>query len=362
MPQRILVRHLGNMGDHLFLISPLLAQLKKKYPQSHITLLTTWGYKDYRGRWGMRNQGGHNIALMMHNPHHDQLVHWHDQRLSLHGHICQEEGRRFPTWSRAYYEKSKEKFDKVIEADFGLRTNDHPLQRIYAAAKLPPSSYGWYEVFLSPKDRSVGAELAATWPRPRILFLEGLAGKTMRGWDSRKVIPLTYAIRQLYGVVPRWFGSAHAPRYHGRPITLRENIAYAAHADIAIGVMSGPLHFVAGVQVPTITLYGGQPLWRAAPSYYLNPHLSEQRRHHVTILGPTCDEPCFLKRDFPCKRMLPALQARCGFRSWAEPGMQNQKSCVAMIPVSQVVKILLARLSLLGYTPRRRINLDSLDN
>jgi hypothetical protein len=90
--KRFLIRHLGNMGDLVFFIPPVLETLKKKYPDCHITFVTAWGYKQKgwkltlaetnkkrrvarKAEWGQRNQGGFSIALMMTNPapSHD----WH---------------------------------------------------------------------------------------------------------------------------------------------------------------------------------------------------------------------------------------------------------------------------------------------
>src|SRR5689334_22073246 len=133
--REILVKHVGNMGDMIFFVPPVLASLKKHYPQCHITFVPAWGLKDKKGRWGKRNQGGFCIELMMTNPHIDQLVHYHATALALDGSICVEEGQHFPTWNKEYYERQKYSggYDAVYELDFGIGTEDNPMERMYQA-------------------------------------------------------------------------------------------------------------------------------------------------------------------------------------------------------------------------------------
>lgn len=347
-PQRILLKHVGNMGDHLFLVGPLLEVLARRYPNAEITLVAAWGYKDARGRWGERNQDGYCIALMKENPHINQLIHWHDRTRSLDGDICIEEGKRFPTWDAAWYEKEKQKYDLVLELDFGLTVFDNPLARVYEKAGFPEETYGYYPFYGSVSDREVGRATAEAFSRPRLLFLEGIDGESMRGWDPAKVQDLTKLLRQAAGIEPIWFGARYPKTYQGRPLTLRENIAFAGSCDLAVGVMGGPLHFAAAAGVPTICLYGGQPFHRAAPSYFLNPHIADPTKHHITIEGPTCDEPCFLKREIPCKNLTTEAARSSGFRNWQHPGRQHDKSCVATIPVETVLATIMENLKRRG--------------
>jgi hypothetical protein len=112
--KRFLIKHVGNMGDLIFVAPPILETLKRRYPNCHITFVTAWWFKKNlrtypfffkREYWGERNQSGFCIALMMTNPHIDQLVHYHSGKLSLEGKICREEGKSFPTWSKKYYQQ-----------------------------------------------------------------------------------------------------------------------------------------------------------------------------------------------------------------------------------------------------------------
>lgn len=343
-PRRILLKHIGNMGDHLFLVGPLLETLARRYPDADVTLVAAWGYKDRHGRWGERNQDGYCIALMMENPHIDHLVHWDDHRLSLDGNICREEGRHFPTWNPEWYAQEKREYDLVLELDFGLSVFDNPLERVYALAGLPGETFGMYPFYGSPQDWEIGRAVAGMHPGPRVVFLEGTDGKSMRGWDLEKVSALERIVGQAVGHAPLWFGAQHPRTHEGKRLTLRQNIAFAGSCDLAIGVMSGPMHFAAAAGVPTICLYGGQPLHRAAPSYFLNPQIADPLRRHLTIEGPTCDEPCFLKRAIPCKNLSAEEKASSGFRSWQEPGRQEDKSCVATIPVETVAAAISANL------------------
>lgn len=323
------------MGDHLFLVGPLLETLSKKYPEAEITLIAAWGYKDTKGKWGERNQDGFCISLMKENPHIHQLVHYHDTKLSLDGNICVEEGKHFPTWNKKYYEQEKVSYDLVAEVDFGLGIFDNPVKKVYESIGLN-ENYTNYPFYGSTSDWKIGTEVARQFPRPRVVFLEGLDGESMRGWDPEKTRLLEKRFKEELGIKPIWFGAKYPKEFEGRKLTLRENIAFAGSCDLAIGVMSGPMHFAAAAGVQTICLYGGQPLHRAAPSYFLNAYIEDPKKFHLTIEGPTCDKPCFLKREKPCKNLSKIERENSGFKNWQKPGNQFNKSCVAVIPVETV--------------------------
>ncbi|MEX0650094.1 MAG: glycosyltransferase family 9 protein [Candidatus Andersenbacteria bacterium] len=350
--KKFLIRHLGNMGDMLFFVSPVLETLKKKYPDSHITFVTAWGFKTTKRPfpfvskkefWGDRNQSGFCIALMMHNPHIDELVHWHDEDLSLEGMICAEEGRRFPTWNKSYYEKQKEsgKYDGVYELDFGIGYEDNPLDRMYEAIGMSGEMFSDYKIHLTEDDKAIAKAAMEQHSTPRIVLLEGLEGTTTRGWDPGKIPALEAAIKKNYGVKPIWFGGRYTPTFEGRPLTLRENIATLTFCDAAIGVMSGPLHFAAAVGCPTITLYGDQPLHRAAPAYFLNEYIHSPKKYHRTIMGPTnWNEIKFLKDDSTFVNLTPVEVKAQGYENWQNPGRQSTKSCLAVITVDEIMVVL----------------------
>lgn len=340
--KKILIRHLGNMGDHIFFIPPVLETLKHVHPGCHITLVTAWGYKDNKGRWGKRNQGGFCIHLMMTNPYLDELVHWHDTQLSLTGEICREEGRHFPTWNRQYYEEQKSggEYDGVFELDFGLGYEDNPMRKMYEAIGLPDETYSNYRLYFSDHDKEVAETVMHPHPRPRIVLLEGLESKSTRGWDPDKIPHLEQAIHSHYAASPLWFGGRFVSDYHGRPLTLRENIATLAFADVAIGVMSGPLHFAAAVGLPTLTLYADQPLHRAAPAFFLNSYIKDEVKKHRTLLGPAHTPYRFLKGDSPDLNLTPAEHALQKFRSWQDPGRQATKTGLAALAVDEVMAVL----------------------
>src|SRR5581483_3744791 len=194
--------------------------------------------------------------------------------------------------------------------------------------------------YLTESDRAVARWVMAEYPRPRIVLLEGLDGRTTRGWDPDKVPALTQAIRSTYGVYPVWFGAKHTPEYHGRPLTLRENIATLEGADVAIGVLSGPLHFAAAVGTPTITLYADQPIHRAAPAYFLNGAIADPKRRHRTLLGPQPSPFTLLKGEEAPKALTSAERSVQGYRSWVEPGRQSTKAAVAPLTVDEVMSVL----------------------
>ncbi|PIT98554.1 MAG: hypothetical protein COT71_00045 [Candidatus Andersenbacteria bacterium CG10_big_fil_rev_8_21_14_0_10_54_11] len=342
--KRFLLRHVGNMGDLVILAPPVLANLKQLYPDAHITFVTAWGYKD-NGRcragrnsnqgWGRRSMGGHGIHLMMTNPHIDQLVHWHDTKLSLTNNICREDGQTFPTWNSAYWEQEKKsgKYDRVIELDIGLTAEDNPLPALFTAAGLPPDSPMAYRLYFSERDREVAAAVMAAAPRPRLFFLETVAGLTTRSWDPDKVKQLEVAVEKYYGVPPLWFGAAHTPLYRGRPLTLRENIALLEHGDVGIGVLSGPLHFAVAAGLPTLTLYCDHTIERAAPAYFCG-------TQHRTLLGPSPDTLQLHKYLDNVPHLTPRELFVQNFISWQKPGRQATKSCLAAITVDEVMRVL----------------------
>lgn len=348
-PRSILLKHVGNLGDHLFLVGALLEGIARVWPQADVTLVTSWGYRDRRGRWGKRNQDGYCLALMKENPHIDHLVHWSDDQCSLEGRVCVEEGTHFPSWNRTYFERVKGTYDVVAELEFGLDVEENPLERIAAAVGLPHLALGPYPFYGSPQDLERGREAVRTL-RPRVVFLEGLNGTTMRGWDPGKVSVLTQRFHDA-GIRPIWWGASFTPLLRGRKLTLRENIAFLGQCDLAIGVLGAPMHFAAAAGVQTICLYGAQALARAAPASFFNQAMTESRRHHLTILGPTCDEPCLLKREIPCKNLTGEKRITAGFRQWQDPGRQHDKSCVAAIDAETVFATAMEALERRGLWP-----------
>ena len=346
---KFLVRHLGNMGDMIFIVPPVLAALKTDYPGCHITLVTSWGYKQpsrwpfsQTTWWGERNQSGHSLHLIMTNPHIDQLIHWHDRRLSLSGTICHEDDRSFPTWNKSYYEEQVRsgRFDRVIELDFGLSVTDNPLTRAYAQAGLTGARPIDYHLYLTASDRQIGEAVMSNFPRPRIVLLESLSHHSTRGWDPAKVIALSSAITEKYGVEPIWFGSKYHHYYHGRPLSMRENIATLTVCDVGIGVLSGPLHFAAAAGLPTLTLYCDHPLRRAAPAYFQNPSLPPSTVQHRTLLGPHKMPMRILKGDRDSLCLTPTELAAQNFINWSNPGKQSTKSCLSVITVDEIMTVL----------------------
>lgn len=349
-PRRVLLKHVGNMGDHLFLVGALLEGVARAWPQAEVTLVTAWGYKNRQERWGKRNQDGYCIALMKENPHVDHLVHWSDNNCSLDGRVCVEEGARFPTWDRAHFEGVKTEYDIATELEFGLQAEENPLERIGAAVGLPDVSLGPYPFYGSRRDWDVGALVAKRFQAPRVVLLEGLDGITMRGWDPEKARALTRRFAER-GVTPIWWGASFTPLFRGRPLTLRENIAFLSQCDLAIGVLGAPMHFAAAVGVQTICLYGAQSYARAAPGFFLN-RLIPENNHHITLFGPTCDEPCLLKREFPCKNLTGENRLTTGFRHWQDPGRQHDKSCIATIDADTVFATAMDALQRRGLWPK----------
>ncbi len=338
------------MGDMIFLVPPVLATLKRRYPDCHITFVTAWGFKEKKRGfnfrqhdfWGKRNQSGFCIALIMTNPHIDQLVHWHDSKTSLTGSICSEDSQSFPTWSRQYYQQQKETggYDDVFELDFGLATQDNPLKKVYEAMGMSDENYTNYTIYLTDHDKKVAREVMSEFPHPRIVLLEGLEGTTTRGWDPGKIISLEKTITDKYGTAPLWFGGKYSHYYQGHPLSLRQNIATLSYCDVGIGVMSGPLHFAAAVGLPTLTLFCDQPLHRAAPAYFLNSYIKDDLKKHRTLLGPTGNEMKCLKEGTTFVNLTPAEKSAQNYRDWNQPGRQSTKSCLAVVSMDEVMRVL----------------------
>lgn len=340
--KHFLVRHIGNMGDLVFFVPPILETLKTKYPDCHITFVTAWGFKDKRGRWGKRNQDGFCISLMMTNPHIDQLVHFHETRISLDGSLCIEEGVSFPTWSRKYYEKRKNsgEYDGVFELDIGILQDENPMTHLYSHIGMPEETNTNYKLYLTQSDIAVAKSVMEKFPHPRIVLLESIEGRTTRGWDPDKIPVLEEEIEKAYGVSPIWFGAKFSHEYQGRPLTLRENIATLSLCDIAIGVLCGPLHFAAAVGLPTVTLICDQPLERATPAYFLNPYIQDEEKKHRTLLGPTGPIMGFLKEGATKINLTDAEWKSQGYKDWVNPGKQATKSCLSVITVDEVMTVL----------------------
>lgn len=356
--RKILLRHLGNMGDLVFFVPPILETLKRKYPACQITFVTAWGYKTKRGFprlirqdgslkierprvWGARNQDGFNIHLLATNPHIDHLIHYDEKRLSLEAKICCEDGQCYPTWNRRYYNEQKNSghYDYVYELDFGLAIDENPIARMYNLIGLPQETYSNYQIYLTDQDREIASAVMKNKPHPRIILLEGLDHTSTRGWDPDKTGQLEQAIRRAYKTDPIWFGAKFIPSHNNQPLTLRQNIATLTYADTAIGVLSGPLHFAAAVQCPTLTLFCDQPLHRSAPAYFLNQYLAPSY-HHRTLLGPSSPPYHLLKNTVPPAALTPAQTKQQHYYGWQQPGLQCNKNCLAPITVDEVMAVL----------------------
>jgi len=339
------------MGDHVVFIPPVLASLKRAYPDCHITLITTWGFKETRRRWivgpkyehwGQRNQGGHSIHLMLTNPHVDQLVHWHDSIIDLDGNTCSEDGINIPTWSGAYFEKQKNSkdYDHVFELDVGIEHDEDPMRRLYDIVGLNNETYSNYQLYFTDEDLRIAEAAMAHLPTPRIVLLEGLDGSSTRGWDPVKVAVLEERIQKTYGVPAYKFGATHIPEHDGKPLTLRQNIATLRYCDVAIGVLSGPLHFAAATGTPTLTLYSDAPLRRTAPAYFLNEYINEPLYHHRTLLGPEPRPRTLLKSPYAPTPLTEAERKAQKYADWLTPGKQSTKAGLAPITVDEVMTVL----------------------
>ncbi|HSX24659.1 MAG TPA: hypothetical protein VLG69_01700 [Candidatus Andersenbacteria bacterium] len=342
MPKKFLIKHVGNMGDMVFFVPPILETLKTAYPDCHITFVTAWGYKDKHGRWGKRNQDGFCISLMLHDPNIDELIHFHDQKTSLEGMLCIEEGHHIPTWNKEYYEHQKKdsQWDGVFELDVGIEQDENPMRHLYDVIGMPEQANTNYKLYLTERELFVAGEVMKHYPYPRIVLLEGLEGTSTRGWNADNISNLEQAIKTTYSASPIWFGAKYVHEYEGRPLTLRENIATLTYCDAAVGVLSGPLHFAAAVGLPVLTLLCDQPLHRADPAFFLNAYIPNLEKQHRTLLGPTGTALGFLKEGSTQINLTPQEWKKQGYIDWNKPGIQKTKSCLSVITVDEIMAVL----------------------
>jgi len=333
---RILIKHVGALGDSIFFLPPIIHTYRKKYPQAQITLLIAWGPRDKEGCFHSRGFDGFTLNLMMTNPEIDELAHYSDRKQSLRKEICIEEGVRFATWNKTILEKKKKEYDLFFEADLGVPHIDDPLQFLYKKYHLK-SDFTNYKIYTTQSDKLIVDQIIKNYSCPRILICEGIEAETMRGWSREQTEELIKKIKKELGVSPVWFGSKNILDYFGKKINIRQSAEFASRFDIAIGVLSATMHICAGVGVQTITLYGGMPKKRGAPEYFLNKYIKDQNKRHVTIMAPECDTHCFLKKENgPC--VLSPNNSL--WQSWQKPGNQKIKNCLVKISVEDVFRIL----------------------
>lgn len=344
---RILIKHVGGMGDFVILVPPLIAIMRERYPGARIAVLTAWSLtyvKRWRlgGRFGVRRprvrlygdraQGGYCISLINAHPDVHEVIHWHDERSAPEGGICTEDGRSIPTWNRRDFEARSLGYDLVLDVDaVGLGYEGNPIDRVLVAHGQAPSGFTDYRLPLSDADHAKVAPFVATLPRPTILIAEGIEKREFRGWDPTKLDALRRELRSRYGTEPIAWGASPLPGVTV-PLSLREQAAFAAACDLSVGVLSGPQHLAAAVGTPTVTLYGMHRPERAEIACHLNPYIGDPTRRHRTVAYPGC-QYCGPKPSKPC----PVAPPNPSWVDWQQPGEQRIKSCIAMISLEAVL-------------------------
>lgn len=363
---KILIKHCGGIGDFVFLVPPIIEILKNRYPNCHITVVTAWGMswknsftfakkipfiKRNKCRFfGNRNQGGYCISLIAQNPYVNEIVHWHNTQLSLDKKVCIEDNVSYVTWNSEYFKKIKQsgEYDKIYEIDkIGLDRRGNPIKKVLKTLGEEESDFSHYRIYTSVIDQRKISDIIKDYPHPRILICEGIEKKATRSWTKEKVDMLIKLIKNEFKVDPIWFGSKEIPEYFYQPLSLREQVEFARQCDIAIGIISAPLHLAASAGLQTITLFGNFSLERAEIAYHLNKYVKNENEKHITIYANDCKEnPCYIKPAYPCRKIVDLKNQ--SWKSWSEPGRQETKSCIARISVEEVFETLKKALKIRG--------------
>ncbi|MCL5030739.1 MAG: hypothetical protein M1480_17140 [Bacteroidetes bacterium] len=368
---KILLKHVGGIGDFVFFVPPLIESLKKKYPHSSIDVLTTcsirrkmkiglscrWPFikRKHLRIWGEPESSGSGycIDLIITNPFVDKVINFHSSKKDLDGNFLKGygyESHNIQTWNKNYLNKVLKKniYDKFLDIDsVAINRFCNPLRILFGKLGEHDAYYSNYKIYTSQYDKNKIDKIIRNFPRPRILLCEGIDSLAMRAWTNEKVASLSLMIQKKYSVNPIWFGKNNIPVVDGKPLTIREHAEFARRCDVAIGNANGPLHLAASVGVPTILLLSLLSFERVAPEYHLNPYITNYRSCHMTIHAPECDKHCGLKPEEPCDQF-----GSNDDKSWISsdnPGQQSTKSCAAAIGVETVFDTLVSVLKKRGF-------------
>ncbi|MCL5029021.1 MAG: hypothetical protein M1480_08385 [Bacteroidetes bacterium] len=367
---RVLIKHVGGIGDFIFFVPPIVESLKNKYPLASVDVLTTcsinrtvkikliskWPFvgRRYVRIWGepQSSRSGYCVDLIVANPFVDNVINFHSNKVDLDGRFlstyCYD--RCIKTWNLKYLNKvvSKNIYDKFLDIDsVQLNRFSNPLRILFSKLGEGDIYYSNYKTYTTEGDKRKIDGIIKKYPQPRILFCEGVDSLAMRSWTSEKVAALTQMIKEKYSVDPIWFGKRDIPIIDGRPLTLREHAEFARRCDVAIGNANGPFHLAASVGVTTILLLSLLSVERVAPEYHLNPYINNSNLLHVTVHALECDKHCDLKPKEPCDQFGSIIEQ--GWNSSDDPGRQSTKSCGAAIRVETVYETLVKVLNKKGF-------------
>jgi len=307
-PQRILVILLGAIGDVTRAL-PLLARLRRAYPQAHIA----WAVEpaaaallDYHPALDeillyQRSRGSQTFLPFLRTVrnHHFDLV------LDLQRHL---KSGLVSLWSRAPvrlgFHRSNTKEGNwlfnthTIEAvpDFSLKLAQY--LKFADALGLPDDGVR-FDLRLRPQEEQKVETLLAGTIRPFATFFLGSRWPS-RFWFPQATAEVAQVLQQEYGMGIVLVGGpsevAFAQQVNeamGTAVTnlsgktsLRDLIGVFSRARFALGPDSGPMHIAAATDIPVISLWGATSPLRSAP----------WGSKAFVIRGEAACSPCYVRR------------------------------------------------------------------
>ena len=307
-PQRILVILLGAIGDVTRAL-PLLARLRRAYPQAHIA----WAVEpaaaallDYHPALDeillyQRSHGSQTFLPFLRTVrnHHFDLV------LDLQRHL---KSGLVSLWSRAPvrlgFHRSNTKEGNwlfnthTIEAvpDFSLKLAQY--LKFADALGLPDDGVR-FDLRLRPEEEQQVETLLAGTIRPFAAFFLGSRWPS-RFWFPQATAEVARVLQQEYGMGIVLVGGPSEVAFAqqvseamGTAVTnlsgktsLRDLIGVFSRARFALGPDSGPMHIAAATDIPVISLWGATSPLRSAP----------WGSKAFVIRGEAACSPCYVRR------------------------------------------------------------------
>ena len=307
-PQRILVILLGAIGDVTRAL-PLLARLRRAYPQAHIA----WAVEpaaaallDYHPALDeillyQRSRGSQTFLPFLRTVrnHHFDLV------LDLQRHL---KSGLVSLWSRAPvrlgFHRSNTKEGNwlfnthTIEAvpDFSLKLAQY--LKFADALGLPDEGVR-FDLRLRPQEEQQVETLLAGTIRPFAAFFLGSRWPS-RFWFPQATAEVARVLQQEYGMGIVLVGGPSEVAFAqqvseamGTAVTnltgktsLRDLIGVFSRARFALGPDSGPMHIAAATDIPVISLWGATSPLRSAP----------WGSEVFVIRGEAACSPCYVRR------------------------------------------------------------------
>ena len=307
-PQRILIVLLGAIGDVTRAL-PLLMRLRHTYPEAHIAwavepaaapllahhpaLNEVLLYRRTRGLLAfmpfLRDIRRHRFDLVLDLQRHAKsgLVSWWSGaplRLGFHRQNSKEGNWLCNTHTIAPV------------ADFSLKLRQY---LVFAEALGLPDDGVHFDLRLRAEEEQQVETLLGDTARPFAAFFLGSRWPS-RFWFPQATAAVARALQQNYGMGIVLLGGQSEAAFAqevsaavGGTITnlcartsLRDLIGIFAHARLALGPDSGPMHIAAATGTPVISLWGATSPVRSAP----------WGSEEFVLRGPAACSPCYTRR------------------------------------------------------------------